>query len=231
MQVRLAHLWPDFWVIFFNPPQAQGKGPTGVIDRGEGLKNSFEWVAPLVKVEIGVTHGGQAAAQQWLLCHRSVHCCIWASYPMQPSRSPPQDFWVISASNIPISTRHGDVVSPSLTNPCPTIAWRYHKDTACAGMWLLIIYVNFSFTLLQMNNLFWRWLSMKAGLNCCFFGVDEWRDFRSSFNESLVRNNQREQSRQLCLKKSISSTNNWFLVSCCLGISCWSSPQIRCYLH
>ena len=123
-------------------------------------------------------------------------------------------------------------VDQPLDRQFTTIAWRYHKDEACAGMWLLIIYVNFSLTLLQMNNLFWQWLSMKAGLNCCFFGVDEWRDFRSSSNESLVRNNQREQSRQLCLKKSISSTNNWFLVSnCCLGISCRSSPQIRWYLH
>ena len=98
------------FALFSSHLMLKGKAlQTGVIDRGEGLKNSFEWVAPLVKVEIGVTHGGQAAAQQWLLCHRSVHCCIWASYPMQPSRSPPQDFGVISASNIPISTMHSDV--------------------------------------------------------------------------------------------------------------------------
>ena len=75
----------------------------------------------------------------------------------------------------------------------------------------MIIYVNFSLTLPQMNNLSWQWLSMKARLNCCFFGVDEWRDFRSSSNESLVRNNQREQSRQLCLKKAFHQQTTSFL--------------------
>ena len=59
---------------------------------------------------------------------------------------------------------------------------------------------------------------MKARLNCCFFGVDEWRDFRSSSNESLVRNNQREQSRQLCLKKTSHQQTTGFLSS----IAAWA---------